>query len=491
MVLKTGDVLDQKYRIIRVIGEGGMGCVYEGEYTRIRRRVAIKALHPTANAADIVTRFEREAQAGGRIQNEHIMEVLDIGTLVTGEPYIVMEFLDGTTLAQRLSTHGVLQPAEAARIAQQVLIGLDAAHKAGIVHRDLKPDNVFLLRQKHGIKDFVKLIDFGVSKFQAADGGDLKVTRMGSLLGTPFYMSPEIARGRGEADARTDIYGLGVILFEALSGRLPFQGDNLNELLFQIVEAETPDIRTHVPNLDGGLAEMILRAMARDPAQRFQTAAEFIAKLDAWMLQRNITPLPPLLASAPALQAARASTAGITANPEPPPWRTLALTEPSPATKPSPPDGAATGGASRAWAGTGAIAEAPRKRSGAVLGVAAAGAVALFAVGALVLRSLGGGAGGGTTTATGRPSATPPAVSTPAASVALPALPNIPSAVPPAASSHEVEAHETLPSGGKAPGVAPNPVWRGTGTGTRPVSPAGASGTPKAKGPDDEIPGMR
>src|SRR6185369_6855105 len=166
MALQLGQILDGKYRIVRVIGEGGMGAVYEGENTRIRRKVAIKLLHAgVAENAEMVQRFEREAQVAGTVGNDHILEIRDLGALPTGERYMVMEFLDGETLTDRIKSRVRLPAKEAVSLIKQVLTGLTAAHAAGIVHRDLKPDNIFILRAKAGVKDFAKIIDFGISKF--------------------------------------------------------------------------------------------------------------------------------------------------------------------------------------------------------------------------------------------------------------------------------------------------------------------------------------
>src|SRR5512134_1165471 len=167
MSVEVGQVIEGKYRIVNLIGEGGMGAVYEGENVRINRRVAIKVLHGAYSSnADVVQRFEREAQAAGRIGNDHILEVLDLGQFSNGDHFMVMEFLEGETLSARIKRAGRLLPGQVAPIARQILAGLAAAHGAGIVHRDLKPENIFILREKAGKPDFVKIIDFGISKFQ-------------------------------------------------------------------------------------------------------------------------------------------------------------------------------------------------------------------------------------------------------------------------------------------------------------------------------------
>src|SRR5258708_7431473 len=233
MSLTPGQLIDGKYRIIRLIGEGGMGAVYEGENARIRRKVAIKVLHAgVGDNAEMVQRFEREAQVAGTVGNDHILEILDLGALPGGERYMVMEYLEGVTLTDRIRAKGRLEAKEAAFLIHQVLEGLGAAHGAGIVHRDLKPDNIFILKSKAGQKDYVKIIDFGISKFTET-GAMSRMTRTGALMGTPHYMAPEQATGSAEVDLRTDIYAVGIILYESVTGRVPFQAESFNQLLFE------------------------------------------------------------------------------------------------------------------------------------------------------------------------------------------------------------------------------------------------------------------
>jgi serine/threonine-protein kinase len=291
MLLEAGQVIDGKYRLIRLIGTGGMGAVYEGENVRIRRRVAIKVLNTDSAASEEnIRRFEREAQAAGEIGNEHILEVLDIGSLPNGDRYMVMEFLDGETLAARIERLGFLTAGQVAPIALQFLSGLASAHAAGIIHRDLKPENIFVLRSKAGRADFVKLIDFGISKFSRPfEEGEIKVTRADAILGTPCYMSPEQARGALETDERSDIYSCGVILYEAVTGHLPFEARTFNELMFKIALEDAPSPLALQPLLDGEFAAMISRALSRDPARRFPSAREFAEAVEAWM-RRNTLP---------------------------------------------------------------------------------------------------------------------------------------------------------------------------------------------------------
>jgi serine/threonine-protein kinase len=300
MILEAGQVIDGKYRLTRLIGTGGMGAVYEGENILIRRRVAIKVLNAAAaGSEDIIRRFEREAQAAGEIGNDHILEVLDLGSLPNGDRYMVMEYLDGETLAARIERHGRMSAGQIAPIARQFLTALASAHAAGIIHRDLKPENIFILRAKAGRADFVKLIDFGISKFSRPfNEGEQRTTRADAIFGTPCYMSPEQARGAVQADVRSDIYSCGVILYEAVTGKLPFEADSFNDLMFKIALSDAPSPLTYVPSLDPDFAWIINRAIAREPEARFASVQEFAEKLDDWMRKNELTetlaaPRPP------------------------------------------------------------------------------------------------------------------------------------------------------------------------------------------------------
>jgi eukaryotic-like serine/threonine-protein kinase len=284
MSLSTGDIIDGKYRIVRLIGEGGMGAVYEAENMRIHRKVAIKVLHAgVAQTGEAVSRFEREAQAAGRIGSEHIVEVLDMGNLSSGDRYMVMEFMDGDALSGRIRDRTRLTPGEIYPIMHQLLDALGAAHGAGIIHRDLKPDNVYLLKSRGGKADFVKLLDFGISKFNQLSGDSgFSMTRTGAVMGTPYYMAPEQAKGARDLDHRVDLYAAGVILYEAITGEVPFNADTFNELLFKIVLEAAKPVEQVVPNTDPNFAAIVNKSMAREPGQRFQTAREFQQALEQW-----------------------------------------------------------------------------------------------------------------------------------------------------------------------------------------------------------------
>lgn len=304
MAFEQGDIIDGKYRVVRMVGEGGMGHVYEGVNTRIGRRVAIKVLTADIAASEEMRkRFEREAQVAAKIGSPHICDVLDLGDLPSGEAYLVMEYLEGQTLDSLFEQRDRTSAEELAGLTFQLLDGLAAMHDAGIIHRDMKPANVFVCRSlaKTGPRDVVKLLDFGVSKFQASEG-HAHVTQTGAVMGTPLYMSPEQARGERDIDGRSDIYSVGVIMYRGLTGRLPFEGENFPQLLFKIALEQAPPVRDIVPEVDEMFASIIERAMAKTPGERFETARAFQSELAAWArthgqsslaMQRTVRSNPP------------------------------------------------------------------------------------------------------------------------------------------------------------------------------------------------------
>ncbi|MBI5488578.1 MAG: protein kinase [Deltaproteobacteria bacterium] len=273
-----GTVLDSKYRIVRLVGEGGMGAVYEAEHVKVRRRVAVKFLSPElAHDVSAVERFQREAEAAGRIGHDNICEVFDFGVGPAGSPYFVMPLLKGCALSEAIRAAGRFPPARACDVAAQTLAALSEAHAAGIVHRDLKPDNIFLTRIGDR-DDFVKILDFGISKVlrhPTLGGGDGKpeLTKTGSVLGTPAYMAPEQARGVKDIDARVDVYAMGVILYEMLTGRRPFDGESFNEVLWKLWNDPVTPPRAYCADLSPELEHLVLRAMSRDREQRHASAS--------------------------------------------------------------------------------------------------------------------------------------------------------------------------------------------------------------------------
>jgi serine/threonine-protein kinase len=285
-MLEPGELIDGKYLVQRLIGRGGMGAVYEGRHTLIERRVAIKVVFDEVAASDAgASRFEREVRAAGRIGNDHILEIIDVGTLPNGSRYMVSEFLDGDALSARLSRQGPMHPRTIGHLMLQLLTGLGAAHHVGILHRDLKPDNIFLVREKAGKTDFVKIIDFGISKFQALSGSSdsMNMTATGVVVGTPYYLSPEQARGVKEIDARSDLYAVGVIMYECATGHVPFQAESFNQLIFKIALEAPPALESIVPGIDPWFVALVQKAMARDPSQRFQTAQEMREEIGRWL----------------------------------------------------------------------------------------------------------------------------------------------------------------------------------------------------------------
>jgi serine/threonine-protein kinase len=286
---RVGRTAGGKYRLVRLLGSGGMGEVYEAQHAAIGRRFAIKFLHPllTSNS-ESVARFQREAQAAGGLENENIAAVVDIGTADDGAPFLVMEYLEGEDLAKLLVRSGPLSVPRAAYIIIQACRGLAAAHSRGIVHRDLKPENLFICKRNDG-SDLVKVLDFGIAKLHTGRLGT-GITQTGTTMGTPFYMSLEQARGAREVDHRTDIYALGVILYEILSGAKPHPGESYNEILYHVLSKEPAPLDSIRPSLPSGLSEVVYKAMARETDDRYSSAADFTAALIPFA-GRAVTPL--------------------------------------------------------------------------------------------------------------------------------------------------------------------------------------------------------
>ena len=282
MKLHIGDVIDDKYRVLRVLGRGAVGAVYAAENLKILRRVAIKVLHQNVRQdSDLGLRFLREAQTAGRVGSDRIVEVLDFGELSNGQNYLVMELLEGQSLRERLkAVGGRLQPNVLLPMMCDLLEGLNDAHQAGVVHRDLKPDNIFLERPRKGYGDFVKILDFGISKFTRS--GE-EHTRTGVLMGTPFYMAPEQSRGARHVDHRADLYAVGAMVFHALVGRPPHRATLFEELLLQKWRDDAPLLTDIDARVDERLATIVARALARDPDDRYQTAEELQSALLTWL----------------------------------------------------------------------------------------------------------------------------------------------------------------------------------------------------------------
>jgi serine/threonine-protein kinase len=276
--IQKGTLIDGKYRIVCRVASGGMGAVYEVVHERIRRKLAMKFILPELAANEEVRkRFEIEARAASAIGQENIVEITDMGTTSDGLPFLVMEFLEGFDLAVLLEK-GAVDQVRTVHIVSQVLSALEAAHERQIIHRDLKPENVFLI-ERGGDPDFVKLLDFGISKFAGGEEAKLHLTSTGLILGTPYYMSPEQARGDRKIDQRSDLFSVGVILYQLLTGKRPFAADNLNQLLYQITSGQLTAPREHTPDISLPLERVVQKALAHEAKHRFQSASEFRAAL--------------------------------------------------------------------------------------------------------------------------------------------------------------------------------------------------------------------
>src|ERR1043165_8181344 len=282
-VVKAGDIVEGRYRIGEVLGEGGSGTVFLAEHVLIKRRVALKVLHPDlATDAEVVQRFMNEARAAGTLGHPNIVESTDMGFTRDNIPYIVFEYLEGSLLTDEIYRTKGLPMRRAIRISYQIASALEAAHNAGIVHRDLKSDNV-CLTDREDVSDHVKVLDFGISRFAELEK-DSSRPRPNWVMGTPEFMAPEQITAPDRVDRRADIYALGVILYEMLAGRYPFRADHdPHAVLHQVVHDSPPPLR--VANLVPGLQEMIFtKLLVKDPEKRYQSMKDVQAALEAFHL---------------------------------------------------------------------------------------------------------------------------------------------------------------------------------------------------------------
>jgi serine/threonine protein kinase len=277
---EPGDLIAGKYRVERLLGKGGMGAVFAAQHELLQQRVAVKLLlTELAGGAESVSRFLNEARAAARIQNENVARVMDVGTQENGLPYIVMEYLEGSDLSQVLEQRGSVSVTDAVDYVLQALEAIAQAHVLGIVHRDLKPANLFLARRQDQ-SVMVKVLDFGISKAtNPLSGGSGAMTSTKALLGSPYYMSPEQLRSSKNVDARADIWSIGVILYELVTGSLPFVGENLGELFAAILEQEAPPIRAKRPDVSPEFDQVVLHCLQRKAEHRFANVAELATAL--------------------------------------------------------------------------------------------------------------------------------------------------------------------------------------------------------------------
>ncbi|MGC4093801.1 MAG: serine/threonine-protein kinase [Polyangiaceae bacterium] len=281
-----GAVLANKYRVERVLGQGGMGVVVEARHLTLDERVALKFLLPEfAKHQEASARFLREARAAVKIKSAHVARVSDVGTLDTGAPYMVMEFLAGADLSAVVQQLGMLPVEDAVDYVVQACDAIAEAHSHGIVHRDLKPANLFLARHADG-SPLIKVLDFGISKM-AADAGTDGLTRTTAAMGSALYMSPEQIRQAKSVDHRTDIYALGVTLYELLAGRQPFVADTFPALCVEIATGTPADLRTLRRDLREDFVRVVEKAFARKLEERYQTVSEFVLALAPWVPARS------------------------------------------------------------------------------------------------------------------------------------------------------------------------------------------------------------
>jgi len=378
--VRQGDLLAGKYRVESVLGSGGMGVVVAAVHVELGQRVALKFLLPHAlESGEAASRFLREARAAVKIDSEHVARVLDVGRLENGAPYMVMEYLEGTDLS--LHARGFsLAIEEAVDFVLQACAAMAVAHAVGIIHRDLKPANLFVTKRPDG-SPLLKVLDFGISKMSVMDAPAI-LTNTSAIMGSPLYMSPEQGQSARNVDARTDIWSLGVILYELLTGRPPFPGESLGEVLSAVITQTPKSIRELRPDVPEGLEYAVMRALQKPVDQRFQNIAELSAALVEFAPVRSQVlhdrvsgvmsragmsslPPPPSLVPPRGSSPPRASSPPQVSSPPPP-------SESAPAVS-------ATG---TNWAGQ---AKPRKKRFGAPLIVAAALGLTLLVVGAFLL----------------------------------------------------------------------------------------------------------
>lgn len=312
-----GSVVADRYHVIKKLGEGGMGAVYLAEHVKMGRKSALKVMHPGMNAdPDAIARFNREAANASRLSHPNICGIYDFGETSEGLIYLAMEFIEGRSLTDHIEKDGALVPARAASIVHQTADALQVAHDAGIVHRDLKPDNIMVAKNRDG-SDLVKVVDFGIAKASSSDAQ--KVTKTGLVVGTPEYMSPEQLSG-DKLDGRSDIYSLGLVAFNCLTGKLPFPSESAQEAMIMRLTDRPRTLAETRPEVEWpqGLQDVMDKALARDANERYQSAAQFGREFSAAVMDMPATQVTEgatmVMSAAPAAKAAAKTAAAPAAN---------------------------------------------------------------------------------------------------------------------------------------------------------------------------------
>jgi serine/threonine protein kinase len=381
--IREGEVIAGKYRVERVLGAGGMGIVVAAEHIQLRQRVAIKFLVADGAArAETVARFMREAQAASRIQSEHVARVLDVAMLPDNIPYIVLEFLEGRDLAQMLAARGPLPLEEAVGFILQACEGVAEAHAAGVIHRDLKPSNLYVCDRGAG-RSRVKVLDFGISKSLPGSGGEgqLDLTATHAVLGSPLYMSPEQMSSSKHVDVRTDVWSLGVTLFELVCAATPFVGESITEVVTKVLSEPPRAVAERRPDLPPAFSVALSRALEKDRTRRYASVAEFARAMAAFGPRQAVADVERIC-DVPAATAPSSFTPG------------RAMTEPGPGPLAADPNAASWASAATGVGPESSAAPVSASTTGArrATRAGARGRRALLGVAAVVLAAAGVGA---------------------------------------------------------------------------------------------------
>ncbi len=461
-IAKVGRVVANKYRIDGVLGEGGMGVVVVATDTTLERKLAMKFMRPElAKDPEAAARFLREARASVKLSSDHVARVHEVGTAEDGAPFMAMEFLDGKDLAAHLVARGRFEIDEAIGYVVEACDAVAEAHAVGIVHRDLKPMNLFLARRPKG-RHIVKVLDFGISKLVAEEGTAMQITHSIATLGSPLYMAPEQMRSARNCDARTDVWALGVILFEFLIGRVPFMSHSATALALMVAQDPPPRPRDLRPEIPREVEDAILKCLAKAPAARFASVDEFVAAIEPFG-KRGVETTGPLATATAAPDVGRAAMTPVTA----PVPRAFETTDDDASTAVKPPPVGARPAVNTA-ANWGRTQGGSRTRDRAIrVALALVGTVVTLAVvGLLIAKS----------SSPADPSATTAAIVASAPAVAAPPTPPPTEGAPPAGSSAP-EACATPP-----PSARPSAEAGHKETPKKPVtSPSKARATATAK----------